>query len=225
MGSITRTPEDIKLDVINQLQWDDRFDASGIFIETHGSEILLTGTVPSYTARSQAMIVAAAVNGVTRVDNRLGVLFPDTRRTFDDADIKTLVQNDLAWNRKMHPARIRVSVHEGAVTLAGAVDSYGQKKQAEIIADNIPGVIAVNNELRIEPEAPMGDEAIRSEILAALQKSTNVDEKQVHVEVSRGAVTLSGEVPDAQALHRTAELAAYARGTAAVDNRLTLPHA
>ncbi|HEU5432762.1 MAG TPA: BON domain-containing protein [Thermomicrobiales bacterium] len=49
---------------------------------------------------------------------------------------------------------IETSVDNGVVTLTGSVASRADKRLAEDLADDVPGVIDVDNRLRIEPGAP-----------------------------------------------------------------------
>jgi len=221
MEQDVKKTEEIKKSVITHLHWDDRFDSSGIFIEVHGGEVLLTGTVPSFPARSQAMIDAYAVNGVSRVVNRLDVLPPDMLKVFEDSEIKTIMQNAMAWSPDIDPSRISVRVHEGAITLTGMVDSYWQKQRAEETAENIAGVIAVNNELQVVPLTPVDDETILKEITAAMQRSVNVDPRQVHLKVQNGVVILIGTQPDYSAVRRAEKIAAYTKGVVSITNQLT----
>ena len=43
---MTPTDEDIKKDVVDELDWDSRIDASDIFVEVENGEVLLSGTAP-----------------------------------------------------------------------------------------------------------------------------------------------------------------------------------
>lgn len=49
-------------------------DADTIHVDTHGTEIILTGTVRSWAESNQACHAAWSIPGVTNVDNRLHVV-------------------------------------------------------------------------------------------------------------------------------------------------------
>jgi len=150
MEQSARDPEAIKRDVTNYLLWDERIDSSGIFVEVHGSEVLLTGTVATFPARMQAMLAAQLVSGVTHVNNRLQVARLDAGAALEDSDLRREVESSLAWAKTLNPSHIRVSVYEGKVTLSGTVDSFGQRRNAEIITANTTGVLDVVNELMVK---------------------------------------------------------------------------
>jgi osmotically-inducible protein OsmY len=74
-----------------------------------------------------------------------------------DAELKTAVDDELAWTAGVDNAHIGVAVMDGGVTLSGEVDSYPEKlraeserREAERTAWCAPGVTNVDNHLRIE---------------------------------------------------------------------------
>ena len=62
---------------------------------------------------------------------------------------KEAIENALARNWSINDNDLQVNVNANEVTLAGMVDSYYQKDEAERIAWKAPGVSAVNNELSV----------------------------------------------------------------------------
>ena len=55
-----RTDQAIKRDLIDELYWDHRVDASDVKAEVVNGKVTLTGNVPSYSARSAAATAAWA---------------------------------------------------------------------------------------------------------------------------------------------------------------------
>ena len=49
---------------------------------------------------------------------------------------------------------IEVSVVDGEVTLSGYVHERYQKRRAEVVVENIPGVKEVENRIRVNPYNP-----------------------------------------------------------------------
>ena len=66
-----------------------------------------------------------------------------------DLELKKNVETELNWEPSVNPAEIGVSVKDGIVTLAGHIDSYGEKLAAERAAARVSGVKAVVNELEV----------------------------------------------------------------------------
>jgi osmotically-inducible protein OsmY len=222
MAVATRSAEEIRSDVMEQLAWDTRVDSSSIEVDVVDGTVILSGTVPTYPDRNQAQTDALQVPGVAGVDNRLIVSFPSAYVIPADAEISFNVTSSLSWSPSVDATRIHVAVDQGVVTLSGTVDSYWQKHRAEEITANTAGVTDVRNELTVAPTAPtVVDEDIRKEIVAALERNTNIDVSRVSVDVKDGVVTLTGAVPDYAAFRAVEDAARYTGGVLDVTNQLT----
>jgi osmotically-inducible protein OsmY len=142
MAVATRSAEDIRNDVREQLTWDTRVDSSNIEVDAVDATVILSGTVPTYPDPTSAD-GRAQVPGVAGVDNRLVVSFPSAYVIPADSEISFNVTRALTWSPSIEATRIHVAVNQGVVTLSGAVDSYWQKHRAEEIAANTAGVTDV----------------------------------------------------------------------------------
>jgi CBS domain-containing protein len=69
----------------------------------------------------------------------------------DDSAIRDRIMNKLKGERWARPALLTVTVQDGTVDLWGIVDSEAEKKAASVVAENTPGVRAVNNNLIMGP--------------------------------------------------------------------------
>lgn len=191
-----RTDEQIKKDVVDHLYWDHRVDASDIEIEVDNHEVILRGSVPSYTASEAALFDAWKAEGVTRVDNQLLVEYPPTVEIPTDDDIEKRVEFVLEWNQSTADADIEVRVDHGDVILEGDVDAYWRKFRAQQLVSEVRGVISVNNKLTVVPTEKVTDEVIAKDVIKAIDRSFSVDVNNIDVKVENGIVTLSGVVPD-----------------------------
>ncbi len=93
-----------------------------------------------------------------------------------------------------HPAEVAVSEQQGTVTLRGTVASPHQRKAAVEIAESMPGIQYVADELHVDPRDRFIDEEIRRRALQALMSNPDVPADMVDVSVSNGWLTLKGEV-------------------------------
>src|ERR1700730_17530788 len=113
-----------------------------------------------------------------------------------DVELQRDVLHELAWEPGVDAAHIGVSVKDGVVTLTGHVPSYAEKYAAERAAKRVEGVRAVANELDVKlPEGSRRtDEDIAAAAVSALKWSILVPSDKIKVTVSKGWITLEGEV-------------------------------
>ena len=116
--------------------------------------------------------------------------------TRTDEDIQADVLDELKWDTHVRPNEIGVAVKDGIVTLTGWVDSYLKKIHAEEAAHRVPGVKAVANdiEVRLPSSAERTDADLAAAVLNALKWDAAIPTGTLDVTVSKGWVTLKGEV-------------------------------
>jgi hypothetical protein len=64
-------------------------------------------------------------------------------------EVQTKVLNALYWDLAVPPHRLKVDVENGWVTISGTVDRYYERTCAESDARRVPGVLGVNNHIRL----------------------------------------------------------------------------
>jgi osmotically-inducible protein OsmY len=103
---------------------------------------------------------------------------------------------ELKWEPRVQPNEIGVSVKDGIVTLTGYVDSFTKRWAAEEAARRVRGVKAVAND--IEVKLPFSSERTDPDIaeaaVRALKWDVLVPADKIDITVSKGWVTLKGEV-------------------------------
>ena len=116
--------------------------------------------------------------------------------TRTDTDLQQAVLDELRWDPRVRPNEIGVVVKDGVVTLTGWVDSYTKKWAAEDDAHRVRGVKAVANdiEVRLGTGSERTDPEIAAAVARALQQDALVPIDKLDVTVSKGWVTLKGEV-------------------------------
>jgi osmotically-inducible protein OsmY len=111
-----------------------------------------------------------------------------------DEQIQQDVLAELKWDARVQPNEIGVSVKEGIVTLTGWVDSFLKKWSAEEAALRVRGVKAVANDIEVRLSTEQTDPDIANAVLHALEWDAGVLLDKIQVAVSKGWVTLKGEV-------------------------------
>lgn len=215
-----KTDEEIKVDVIKQLQWDARIDASDISVKVNDGSVELEGDVTSLTAKDAAFDDAYLVDGVLSVKNDLDVRFPAEKTVPSDLDIKTNLINTLSFNSDLESYKIDVSVDNGWITLEGTVNAYWEKVAAENEALDINGVLGVTNNLGVVPTDSYLDENIAEDIVNALERNVYVNASDIDVKVEDGEVTLDGTVKTYKAKNAAYDSALYTPGVILVNNRI-----
>ena len=113
-----------------------------------------------------------------------------------DEQIQRDVLAELKWDARVAPNEIGVMVKDGVVTLTGWVDSFSKRWAAERAAHRVRGVKAVANdiEVRLLASAERTDADIAAAVTRALEWDAFVPIDNLDVTVSKGWVTLRGDV-------------------------------
>src|SRR4051794_4481816 len=136
------TDQELAANVIDELFWDPKIDdTESIAVSAGDGVVTLRGTVHSFRQKREAKKAAERVWGVLSVDNGLEVeLMGEQRR--EDADLRGDVLQALMLD-SLVPTTIDAKVHDGVVTLTGTVDRQYERDEAEFIAGNLLGVVAI----------------------------------------------------------------------------------
>jgi osmotically-inducible protein OsmY len=119
-----------------------------------------------------------------------------TTETRTDAQIQSDVLAELKWEPRVQPNEIGVAVKDGVVTLTGWVDSYTKRWAAEEATHRVRGVKAVANdiEVKLSSDDERTDGDIAAAAVRALEWDAFIPVDKLDVTVSKGWVTLKGEV-------------------------------
>ncbi len=135
--------------------------------------------------------------------------------------IENVISADINDAARLSGSDVHVQAREGLITLWGTVDSLLDKRMASQFAKRTRGVKAVLNQILIKP-TERNDDEIRDDVLKLLTANGATDRPQIMVAVSRGEVSMLGEV-DSLAEKRIAEFAAAnVSGVTSVINHLTV---
>ena len=89
--------------------------------------------------------------------------------------------------------KVKVKADGGVVTLTGTVYTDEQRRIAEDTVADLPGVVRVDNRLKIEGAKEGSDEWLALKIRSRLLVKANVSFAHTKVDVKSGMVTLTGE--------------------------------
>jgi osmotically-inducible protein OsmY len=112
----------------------------------HDHIVTLTGQVPWQFQREAAGRAVHYLRGVRDIANAVAI-----RPTVSTADIKNAISAALLRNARLEGKATTVTADAaGTVTLTGVVHSASERREAERTAWSAPGVVNVDNHLRIE---------------------------------------------------------------------------
>ncbi|WP_211335026.1 BON domain-containing protein [Thiocapsa rosea] len=145
-----------------RLLWSETTNSRTIHVEVDDAMVVLTGVVRNQDEKETADRIASRMEGVVRVDNRLGVdpaasmveqgdpMPGEADSGASDRWMTTRVTASLSFDRTIDHALIRVQTRSGIVTLTGRVPTQAQKRDAGHIASDTTGVERVENELVVD---------------------------------------------------------------------------
>jgi osmotically-inducible protein OsmY len=178
-GAAMRTDANIRVDVKNELRWDQSLDEKSILVKVDDGVVSLEGSVPHFCDRWTAEQVTKRVAGVRAIANDIEVRIPKPGER-QDSDIARAAANALQWHFALESSDIQPVVKHGWITLSGHV-SYGyQKTIAESVVRHLLGVKGVfdNIEVRHAVQAKGAREKEDAEIAAsAAPEVTKVENK------------------------------------------------
>lgn len=138
--------------------------------------------------------------------------------------LRSDVEQELAWEPELDESHIVVSVNDAAVTIDGHVPTYGQKLHAVRAVERVSGVRVVADELevRLAGTHARDDTDIAESIAHRLAWNAMVPKESVKAEVAGGTVTLRGTVAWEFQRREAARLARDVIGVRNVIDRIEL---
>ena len=143
--------------VKTKLAADDTVKAYKIDVDTKDGVVTLAGTVDTPTAKSRAVAIASATNGVKSVVDELRIPEPATATSgvepsnaVTDAGVTTAIKTKFLADPTIAGLKIDVDTKDHVVTLTGVVPSEADKTHAVDVARQTDGVNSVVDNLKIK---------------------------------------------------------------------------
>jgi len=142
-----RTDPDIARDAVRAL--DSHTDLSHrVTVTVRHGFLTLDGVVEQKHQRDAAESAVKYIHGVRSVSNLIQI-----SQTPTSIEVKTWIEGALRHGAEGRAGRVRIEADGNTVTLLGHVYSWAESQEAERAAWSSPGVIRVENQLVVEPEA------------------------------------------------------------------------
>ncbi|MDB6113904.1 MAG: Osmotically-inducible protein OsmY, contains domain [Lacunisphaera sp.] len=118
---------------------------------------------------------------------------------------------------------VKVKADDGVVTLTGTVQDKDDRNLAEDTVENLPGVVSVQNEIKVQSDYPEhSDKWIALKIRSRLLVKGNVSAASTKVDVADGHVTLTGTADNVAQKELTEVYAKDIDGVKGVNNQLVV---
>ncbi len=113
-----------------------------------------------------------------------------------DFDLRRDILEELEWDPSIDARTIGVAIEDGIVSLTGHVPSYADKVSAEKIVKRVHGVFGVANDIEVALplNAERNDIDIARSAVNALDWNVAVPKDSAKLSVTKGWVTLDGDV-------------------------------
>ncbi len=141
-----RTDTDIAQAAVQALSLSSLLPDEAIMVSVHDGWLTLKGTVNWRFQKDAAVRAVRDLAGVTGLTNAIEI---QPRITADDVQAK--IEEALKRSAEIEARRIKVSVHDGTVSLSGNVRSWGERQEAERAAWAAPGIKHVEDNLLVVP--------------------------------------------------------------------------
>ncbi len=141
-----------------------------------------------------------------------------------DQAIDASLTQTYVYRKYLKDDDIKVATKDGVVTLTGTVADRYNRVLAQDMAECLPGVTRVDNQLvtKAEVDAGNADAWMCKKVKLALLFHRNVSGANTTVEVKDGVVTLTGAATSTAQKELTAQYAADIEGVTAVKNQMTV---
>lgn len=218
--------------------------ANDISVNVVNGKAMLTGHVAEEVHKDLAKEIAMGVKGITDVDNQIIVDAdylppkPGAERGFgdviEDAGITAAIKSKLVWSKSADGLSTHVETRFGRVLLSGTAQRAVERDLAGRLALNTQGVVAVDNQIKVNALKPdavesgkqavkeagveINDAWITTKVKSSLLYTSHVAGSAIEVTTDKGVVSLSGRVNNGVEQALAVEVAQNVRGVKSVKS-------
>ena len=145
-SSSKKTSDDqIAKRAVDILRWDNLLPSDAIQVLVHNGWVTLSGKVKWHYQRKTAEDDVRKLSGVIGVINKIEIM-----PVAQTSNIKQKIEDALKRHAEVEAKAIKVTVRDGnKVVLEGKVDNWDERYAVENAAWSAPGVVAVEDNLKI----------------------------------------------------------------------------
>lgn len=182
---------EIQKNVMEELECTPLINANEIGVIVQNGIVTLTGTTDSYPKKVAIERAVKKVAGVRGIAEDIQVnLTDDHKKT--DSELARIIMNLLETQSVVPVDDISILVEDSLVTVEGELDWDFQRKLVSNVIENVVGVKAITNNIKLSHKPISGD--VRDNIMAAFIRNASVDASKIDITIEGNKVVLSGRV-------------------------------
>lgn len=222
-------PDDqLKKRIEEALLFDPATESYEVATTVNDGLVKLTGAVDSWQEKKMAEFVAMNINGVKEIQNDITVNYKTKRK---DLEIEKDIENRMKFDAFLYEEPIDIEVKNGIVMLSGEVGSAFEKDRArinswvagvrEVKYDDLTVNVTMDyDKIRDKMLVNVTDSEIKNAVQEAYILDPRISSYNPQVDVDKGVVKLTGEVPNLRAKKAAESDAENVNGVTYVQNRL-----
>lgn len=214
-----KTDGQLQQDILAELRWDPKINATHIGVEVSNGVVTLSGHVESFVEKWNAEQAVKRVFGVKILAVELDIMLPNDNKQ-SDTEIALTVANALKHNIYGLDQFVKAKVEDAIVTLTGEAQWQYQIDAATNAIRYLAGVVGVNNRILLKPSISVS--AVKKDIDEAIQRRARNDMKNIQVEIKGNEVILSGKVEDWSERNLAIDAAWGVVGVQKVSDQMTI---
>ncbi len=144
-SAVERTDQDIAAAAVRALEWDASVPEDRVRVTVRSGWVTLEGSVDWQYQRRAAERAMRSLTGVRGVTNLITVSPQEPQ----PQELRKRIEQALVRNAETDAHRIVVTVDGDKVILTGTVRSWAERQEAERVAWSAPGVLDVDNRIKV----------------------------------------------------------------------------
>ena len=141
-----------------------------------------------------------------------------------DMDINRALESEFWGDEAVNANLIDINTQQGVVTFTGTVSNILARERAERIAENIVGVRAVVNRIKVNPRVIRSDAELKKAVETALLLDPAADSYELTVTAENGIVTLTGAVDSWQEYQLCVNVAKGVTGVTEIKSNIAVKY-
>ncbi len=211
-----KSDDSLQLQVTQQIAADPLLRNSHISVQTHGYELVVSGSVNAFFKKALVCSTVRKLSGIKKIEDKIVVVTAHPGQ-HPDSEISQAIAEKFEKNFGSSHKNIEVTVNDGNVLLGGTLKWKYQKLLATDCIAYIDGIRSIQNNISTatEPEPSVTEK----DVLAAIY-SEELIQSDINIKLDSHTVVILGNVPTLFQKKLVEKIVRGVPGVNEIDNRL-----